>query len=197
MSATYITSEWSAHETCARTTSVSDKAVICSSVALRAPPLGKTSFCRTWRSARARTNAGEKPTPACTAPPSLADPSATHAVRSGVDECFVTNASGASARFVRGPLWFDDSGGHLQAGGVKPAFFAYFLCGGKESKCRPAQGQHKQTTRKARKGQNRKNNTQTKAPQAKTPPICQPHDTKHALSLPSVILLKQSASRLQ
>jgi hypothetical protein len=22
------------------------------------------------------------------------------------------------------------------------AFFAYFLCGGKESKCRPAQGQH-------------------------------------------------------
>jgi len=23
----------------------------------------------------------------------------------------------------------------------KPAFFAYFLCGGKESECRPAQGQ--------------------------------------------------------
>jgi hypothetical protein len=23
----------------------------------------------------------------------------------------------------------------------EPAFFAYFLCGGKESKCRPAQGQ--------------------------------------------------------
>ena len=27
----------------------------------------------------------------------------------------------------------------------EPAFFAYFLCGGKESKCRPAQGQHQQT----------------------------------------------------
>ncbi|HWT36106.1 MAG TPA: hypothetical protein VN289_07475 [Paraburkholderia sp.] len=27
----------------------------------------------------------------------------------------------------------------------EPAFFAYFLCGGKESKCRPAQGQHWQT----------------------------------------------------
>jgi hypothetical protein len=23
---------------------------------------------------------------------------------------------------------------------LQPAFFAYFLCGGKESKCRPAQG---------------------------------------------------------
>ena len=34
------------------------------------------------------------------------------------------------------------SGGHLPASGLKPAFFAYFLCGGKESKCRPAQGHH-------------------------------------------------------
>src|SRR5215471_4701831 len=25
----------------------------------------------------------------------------------------------------------------------EPAFFAYFLCGGKESRCRPAQGQRK------------------------------------------------------
>ncbi|HWT37978.1 MAG TPA: hypothetical protein VN289_16935, partial [Paraburkholderia sp.] len=29
-------------------------------------------------------------------------------------------------------------------------FFAYFLCGGKESKCRPAQGQHWQTENKTR-----------------------------------------------
>ena len=35
--------------------------------------------------------------------------------------------------------------------------FPYFLCGGKESKCCPAQGRRKQITKKARKGQNRKN----------------------------------------
>jgi hypothetical protein len=29
----------------------------------------------------------------------------------------------------------------LKSWRLKPAFFAYFLCGGKESKCRPAQGQ--------------------------------------------------------
>ena len=53
--------------------------------------------------------------------------------------------------------------------------FPYFLCGGKESKCCPAQGRRKQTEKKARKGQNRKNNTQTKAPQAKTTTTT-PHD---------------------
>jgi hypothetical protein len=37
---------------------------------------------------------------------------------------------GARAALVRGPLWLHASGGHLQAGGCKPAFFAYFLCGG-------------------------------------------------------------------
>ena len=71
---------------------------------------------------------------------SSADPSATHVVRSGVDECFVTKCGGARARCVRGPLRVSLSGGHLKASGWKPAFFAYFLCGGKESKCRPAQG---------------------------------------------------------
>jgi hypothetical protein len=46
---------------------------------------------------------------------------------------------------------------------LEPAFFAYFLCGGKESKCRPAQGQRQQTEKKARKGQNPKNNNQKRA----------------------------------
>jgi hypothetical protein len=32
----------------------------------------------------------------------------------------------------------------------EPAFFAYFLCGGKESECRPAQGQRLQTETTAR-----------------------------------------------
>ena len=64
----------------------------------------------------------------------------------------------------------------------EPAFFAYFLCGGKESKCRPAQGQRQQTTKKARKGQPHRNSNQTKAPQAnphlyppKSPPQAKTH----------------------
>ena len=40
---------------------------------------------------------------------------------------------------VEGP-WVKDKDWRCE-----PAFFAYFLCGGKESKCRPAQGQHWQT----------------------------------------------------
>ena len=47
-----------------------------------------------------------------------------------MNESFVTNAGGAEDDFVRGPLCFHASGGHLQASGCKPAFFAYFLCGG-------------------------------------------------------------------
>jgi hypothetical protein len=48
----------------------------------------------------------------------------------GADERFVTNGGGARAALVRGPLWFHASGEHLLASGCKPAFFAYFLCGG-------------------------------------------------------------------
>jgi hypothetical protein len=52
----------------------------------------------------------------------------------------------SQGRVVRGHIACADHsvaggrGRHLRASGVKPAFFAYFLCGGKESKCRPAQG---------------------------------------------------------
>jgi hypothetical protein len=47
----------------------------------------------------------------------------------------------------------------------EPAFFAYFLCGGKESKCRPAQGQRKQTNNKPRMP------PQKQKPKPKTTPI--------------------------
>jgi TnpA family transposase len=35
-------------------------------------------------------------------------------------------------------------------GGLKAAFFGYFLCGGKESNCRPAQGQRMNKENKMR-----------------------------------------------
>jgi hypothetical protein len=79
--------------------SVRDKALIRSSVALRAPPLGITP----------RSNADVTPTSSV----SLANPSATHGVRSGADECFVTNVVNARARLVFGPLRINLSGGHL------------------------------------------------------------------------------------
>ena len=126
-----MTPEWSAHETRPRTTHVSDKAVIRSSVALRAPPAGITrSTCarcvtsylgiQTLRafSLSVRTSI----------PPSV-DPSAARRA-GGMNESFVTKGEDAKPHFVRGPLRLHVSGGHLQAGGVKPAFFAYFLCGG-------------------------------------------------------------------
>ena len=62
---------------------------------------------------------------------------------------------------MRGPLWLDVSGGHLQASGVSPLSFAYFsLRPAKKSRCRPAQGQRRQTKKNARKGQPPKNNDQ-------------------------------------
>jgi hypothetical protein len=119
-------------------------------------------------------------------PPSLADPSATRAVRSGVDEPFVANGCGARARCVRGPLRCDVSGGHLRAGGVSPLSFAYFsLRPAKKSRCRPAQGQRKQTNKNARKGQHRENNRQTKAPQATPSERAQKPSPDH---LPKAIL---------
>ena len=57
---------------------------------------------------------------------SLADPSATHVVRSGVDECFVTKGSGAGDRLVSDHFAFKLGGGHLQSGDVSPLSFAYF-----------------------------------------------------------------------
>jgi hypothetical protein len=69
------------NETLSRTTRAGDKVVIRSSVALRAPPPGITGSAK----------AGDNATP----PVSHANPSATHGVRSGVDEPFVTNAGGA------------------------------------------------------------------------------------------------------
>ncbi|WP_218162591.1 hypothetical protein, partial [Paraburkholderia diazotrophica] len=50
----------------------------------------------------------------------------------------------------------------------EPAFFAYFLCGGKESKCRPAQGQPPR--REAHRGcqrQAKKTKTKTVADKSK------------------------------
>jgi hypothetical protein len=64
-----------------------------------------------------------------------------------------------------------------------PLSFAYFsLRPAKKSRCRPAQGRRRQTTKKARKGQHRKRTTwptpqanrptpKTKPPQAKPPPL--------------------------
>jgi hypothetical protein len=109
-------------------------------------------------------------------PPSRANPSATHAVRSEVDERFVTGAGNARDGLVFGPLTDDLRGGHLPAGGCKPAFFAYFLCGGKESECRPAQGRPKWTNNKARKAQHHK------AHQTKTPTRYRHPYRAHAMS---------------
>jgi hypothetical protein len=61
-------------------------------------------------------------------PLSQADPSATHAVRSGVDERLVTNA-----RAARDGLVPDHSGYTREMDTCRrrgPALFAYFLCGG-------------------------------------------------------------------
>ena len=58
----------------------------------------------------------------------------------GTDECFVTNACGARAgsclRTTPGSLkWWTPTGWRCE-----PAFFAYFLCGGKESRVLPRTG---------------------------------------------------------
>jgi hypothetical protein len=51
----------------------------------------------------------------------------------GTDERFVTRGNGARAGRVRGPLRVRASGGHLQASGLKPAFFCLlFFAAGKE-----------------------------------------------------------------
>jgi hypothetical protein len=50
----------------------------------------------------------------------------------------------------------------------EPAFFAYFLCGGKESKCRPAQGQRWQTKTTTRMPASSKQNP-TECPRSKKP----------------------------
>jgi hypothetical protein len=78
-----------------------------------------------------------------TSGPEGVDPTATHVVRSGMDEPFVMGVECAGKQIVRGPLRSCASGGHLQAGGVSPLSFGYFsLRPAKKSDCRPAQGQH-------------------------------------------------------
>ncbi len=54
---------------------------------------------------------------------SLANPTATHGVRSGVDECFVTNGRGARAGLVLGRFRWQTRMAHY-----KLAVAARFLC---------------------------------------------------------------------
>jgi hypothetical protein len=54
------------------------------------------------------------------------DRSATHAVRSGMNERCVAGARNTRDQIVRGPLRANTSGGHLRASGVSPLSFAYF-----------------------------------------------------------------------
>jgi hypothetical protein len=46
----------------------------------------------------------------------------------------------------------------------EPAFFAYFLCGGKESKCRPAQGQRMNNENESRMPAQQKAKNQKRKP---------------------------------
>jgi hypothetical protein len=110
---------------------VSDKGLIRSSVALRAPPSGisPSANCVGVLTMLDCPFAENSSLPSQTTP-SLADRSATHVVRSGMNESLVKTSGDARDHFVRAPLRAHLTGGHLQAGGVKPAFFAYFLCGG-------------------------------------------------------------------
>jgi hypothetical protein len=142
-------------ETCPRTAHVSDKALIRSRVALRAPRSGtapSASFVGTDVLGADASLDAELLTISCLVPPTWQSFSIvfflTSAVFHGtaafsgkpirdargaewVDECFATNVGGARDGLVFGPLTGDFRGGHLQAGGWKPAFFAYFLCGGR------------------------------------------------------------------
>jgi hypothetical protein len=57
----------------------------------------------------------------------------------GADDSFVTSARGCEGPDSTEPLPSAGNGAHL-AFAVRAAFFAYFLCGGKESKCLPRTG---------------------------------------------------------
>jgi hypothetical protein len=133
-------SERSAHETSPRTTFVSDKGLILPARAQRGGWVGEggvrastatqmrnvfgylsmTLHNRRVENTLCRDGGARNEHPRARARPSLADPSATHAVRSGVDESFVTKSESARGDFVHGPLRREVSGGHLQAGGVSP-----------------------------------------------------------------------------
>jgi hypothetical protein len=71
---------------------------------------------------------------------SLADPSATHVVRSGVDESFVTKVGGARAGLVFGPLRFCKRCGHLRASGCSPLSLLTFFAAAKKVSAAPHRG---------------------------------------------------------
>ena len=157
MSATYFTSKWSAHETCTRTTRVSDKAFIhptAHCVRRGWVCQGRRGSARGGRFSRALVRArADRHVLEKEVLPDGGARSATLERMTALSLTWVVRGQDSCADHSVVEL----RGGHLQAGGVKPAFFAYFLCGGKESKCCPAQGRRKQTTKTARTGQNRKN----------------------------------------
>jgi hypothetical protein len=97
-------------KTCPRTTRGSDKALIRSSVALRTPPSGTTPSAKSV----GKLKFGRP----------LADPSAAHVVRSGMDAPCHERGK-CEDRLVSG---WTPTGWRLEA---------RFLCGGKESKCQP------------------------------------------------------------
>src|ERR1700722_9721195 len=100
-------------------------------------------------------------------PPSLAYPSATHVVRSGVDERFVTNGSGARDGLVSDLSVVKLSGGHLRAGGVSPLSFAYFsLRWQRKVGAAPHRGNASKPLRK--QGKAKATRTTTKAPRRQT-----------------------------
>ena len=142
MSTTGMKPEWSAHGICPRTTHVSDKGLIHPARALRARRMGmqeKAAAEAISRQALPHPRNPSRLPPSCRSPPdivSIPTESAegimpdSGARSAGTDDCLVATVRGARAHCVRGPLWFRVSDGHLRASGVKPAFFAYFLCGG-------------------------------------------------------------------
>ena len=62
-------------------------------------------------------------------------------MRSGVDECFVTNLINARAHLVFGPLRVHAREGHLQAGGVSPLSLLTFFAAAKKVSAAPHRGE--------------------------------------------------------
>ena len=72
--------------------------------------------------------------------PSLANPSATHVVRSGMNERCVTNVGNARAGLVFGPLRVRGRFGHLRASGVSPLSLLTFFAAAKKVSAAPHRG---------------------------------------------------------
>jgi hypothetical protein len=169
-------------ETRSRAAPVRDKALIRSSVALRAPPTGTTPseksvgklnvdrsrlhrcVSRCWAHSLWKVSRTTKCRPAT--PTSPANPSATHAVRSGVDERCVTNAEIAGAGLVLGRFrrWTEMDTYRLAVG--SPLSLLTFFAAAKKVSAAPHRGEANRPIRMQGKANAVGTTIETKAPQA-------------------------------